>query len=67
MDKLKEDILKIASINKVLTEKQLFRLLMTYHVKLSPENYEIIISFLKENEIKLINDEEKSKKYILGN
>ena len=67
MDKLKEDILKIANINKVLTEKQLFRLLMTYHVKLSPENYEIIISFLKENEIKLINDEEKSKKYILGN
>lgn len=66
MDKLKEAILKITSDTKVITENQLFKLLMTYHVRLSSINYNIIYRFLNENEISLISGEENDKKYSLA-
>ena len=65
MDNLKEEILELTSVTKVLTEKQLFRLLMTYKVKFDMNNYRIICSFLEENGITL-KDEEDDKKYVLG-
>lgn len=64
MDELKKEILIITSDTRVLTQKELFHLLMKNKVKLNMTNYQTIILFLKENKIKLIDKEDK-KQYIL--
>lgn len=64
MDKLKKEILKITSDTRVLTQKELFHLLLKNKVKLNMTNYQTIILFLKENKIKLIDKEDKNQ-YVL--
>lgn len=63
MEELKAEILKIASDTKVLTQNQLFKLLMVNHVRLTPINYDIINSFLDENGIILTSQQTNEKKY----
>jgi len=70
MDKLKEEILKVTNDNKILTQRQLLKLLRICNVRLSFENYNELYSFLEDNEISLTSNESNEsneKKYILGN
>lgn len=69
MDKLIKDILELTKDNKVITEKQLFKLLINNHIRFNKDNYDYINLFLKENNISLTSNEnnvDKNKKIVLA-